>query len=169
VAIAHPVWREIMSAVTATGSTTVLIPLVTAGCAMLLAIGRWQQALFAAVALTVTLVVRLPVVAVAARPRPSDQLAAASNYAFPSGHSAASAAVALILVLICRPMLRRRGARVALYAVAGAWAFAVGLSRVALVVHWPTDVLGAWLFVLVTVPGSALLLRRKPVPEDARG
>jgi membrane-associated phospholipid phosphatase len=31
------------------------------------------------------------------------------------------------------------------------------LSRVALVVHWPSDVVGSWLLVLAIVPASAVL------------
>jgi undecaprenyl-diphosphatase len=159
-ALAHPLWRTVMSAVTVTGSTAVIGPLAVLGCVILLAYGRWRQALFAATALIVTVSARLIVVAVLARPRPGDRLALASNFSFPSGHSAASAAAALILVVICLPLLRRRWSRILLAALAGTWAFLVGLSRVALVVHWPTDVLGAWLFVLSVVPAVGLLLCR---------
>jgi undecaprenyl-diphosphatase len=44
-----------------------------------------------------------------------------------------------------------------LAAVASAWAAAVAVSRVALVVHWPTDVPGSWLLVLAIVPALAIL------------
>jgi undecaprenyl-diphosphatase len=160
--LSHPMWRAAMNAVTVTGSTSVLGPLVILGCLALLLRGHWRPAVFAGAAMIFTVVARLVVVAVIARPRPVDPLAPASNYSFPSGHSTASAAAALILVLVCWPMLRQRSIRMALAIVAGLWAFTVGLSRVALVVHWPTDVLGAWLFVLVTVPGVGLLLRHLP-------
>jgi len=160
VAVRYPVWRAAMSAVSATGSTAVLGPLAALGCVILLAFGRWRQATFVAVAMIATVAIRLVVVAAIARPRPSERLAAVASYSFPSGHSTASAAAALILVVVCRPLLRHRWSRVLLYSVAGLWAFAVGLSRVALVVHWPTDALGAWLFVLVIVPTIGLLLER---------
>jgi hypothetical protein len=65
-----------------------------------------------------------------------------------------------ITVVICLPLLRLRGSRILLAALAGVWALLVGLSRVALVVHWPTDVIGAWLFVLSVVPAVWLLLSR---------
>src|ERR1700754_258379 len=87
VAFAHPLWKAVMSAVTMTGSTAIIGPLAALGCAILLAYGRWRQALFAAAALSVTIGARLIVVAVIARPRPADRLAPASNFSFPSGHS----------------------------------------------------------------------------------
>lgn len=173
-AMAHPVWRTTMTVITTTGSMWILGPLVTGGCLLLLLVGRRRAAVFAAAAMIVTVTTRLVVLHVVARPRPVDQLAPASSYSFPSGHSAASAAAALILVNVCWALLRRQRSRVTLAVVAGLWAVAVGVSRVALVVHWPTDVLGAWLFVLVTVPGVGLLLRRvmrarSPVPDGIDG
>ncbi|BCY11578.1 hypothetical protein L3i22_066660 [Actinoplanes sp. L3-i22] len=160
VALAHPLWRAIMSAITVTGSLSVLGPLAVLGCVILLVTGRWRQAVLVAVALTVVPSVRLIVLALIARPRPLDQLAPASSWSFPSGHSTASATAALVLVLVCGPMLRGRRARVALAVLAGAWAVAVGVSRVALVVHWPSDVVGAWLFTVTMVCGLDLALRR---------
>ena len=158
-AVAHPLWRSAMAAVTTTGSTAILGPLLLVGCVILLAVGRWQQAVFAAVAALAAVCSRLLVLAAVARPRPADQLAPASGYAYPSGHSTASAAAALILVLICWPLLTRRWSRILLAVTAGAWAVIVGVSRVALVVHWPSDVLGAWLFTATIVAGTSLLLR----------
>jgi undecaprenyl-diphosphatase len=158
-ALAHPLWRSTFAAITVTGSTAVLGPLAAIGCLLLLWRRRWRQACFVAVALPVTLVIRLLVVNAIARPRPAGGLAPAAGWAFPSGHTTASAAAALITVLVCWPMLERRSSRVVLAGVAGAWAVAVGVSRVALVVHWPSDVVGGWLLVLAVVPVIALLLR----------
>ena len=41
-------------------------------------------------------------------------------------------------------------------AAVGGWALLVGASRVALVVHWPSDVLGGWLVALAAVPFAVM-------------
>ena len=163
-ALAHPHWRSVMAGVTMTGSTVVLGLLVALGCLILLVRGRVRQAVFAVVATLAVLWLRLIPLAIVARTRPVEQLAPASNDSFPSGHTTASSAVALILVLVCWPLLNRPWARIVLAVTAGLWALAVGVSRVALVVHWPTDVLGAWLFVL---PIVLALFRLLPADERA--
>ena len=168
-ALAHPAWRATMAAVTVTGSTVVIAPLTAVGCLALLLVRRVRAACFVAAAMLATLGARLLVVNGIARPRPVDRLGAASGWSFPSGHSTAAAAAALIAVVVGWPMARSRRARTVLVAVAAGWAVAVGASRIALVVHWPSDVLGAWLLVLTVVPAVALALRSLPrrVPADA--
>jgi undecaprenyl-diphosphatase len=133
-----------MRAFTTTGSTIVLWPATAILCGVLLARRRPRQAGFVAAGMVVTLTVRLLLVTLIARPRPADRLAPAAGWSFPSGHTTASATFALILALICR--------RLWISVAATAWAVTVGVSRVALVVHWPSDVLGGWLLVLTLVP-----------------
>ena len=164
-ALAHPAWLATMAAITVAGSTVVIGPLAALGCLVLVVTGHWRQAVFVAAAMSAPRRARRAAGRLGGRPRPVEQLAPASNASFPSGHSTASAAAALIIVMVCWPYLRQRWSRVLLAAAAATWALAVGVSRVALVVHWPPDVLGAWLFVLVTVPGVALVLRRLLGPD----
>jgi undecaprenyl-diphosphatase len=158
-ALAHPLWRSTFAAITTTGSTVVLGPLAGAGILLLLWRRRRRLAGFVAVALPATLLIRLLLVNLIARPRPADRLAPSFGWSFPSGHTTAAATAALIVVLVCWSLLRRGVYRALLAGVAGGWAAAVGVSRVALVVHWPSDVVGGWLLALAVVPPVALLLR----------
>jgi undecaprenyl-diphosphatase len=159
VALAHPLWRSTMAAVTMTGSTTVVGPIAAVGGLVLLWRRRLRAAAFVVLTLPGTLVIRLLLVNAIHRTRPEDRLAASSGWSFPSGHTTASAATALIGVLVCWSLTSRRWVRVTVAGLAALWALAVGVSRVALVVHWPSDVVGGWLLVLAVVPPAALLLR----------
>ena len=158
-AVQHPLWRSVMAAITVTGSMMVIAPVAAVACLVLIWRGAWRRAFLVAVTLIVTLVIRLFIVNSVARPRPATQLAPATGWAFPSGHGTASAAAALTAVLVCWPSLTSGRRRLLLAGVAAAWAAAVGISRVALVVHWPSDILGSWLLVLAVVPAVFVVSR----------
>lgn len=81
-----------------------------------------------------------------ARPRPPihDHLVVKTNYAYPSGHSLGSIAVIGVLAVLLIPRLRRPVTRWIAAIAATIFVAAVGLSRIYLGVHWPTDVLGGW-------------------------
>lgn len=88
-----------------------------------------------------------------ARVRPSDgvPVTSADGYAFPSGHALSSIVAAGLVLLLAWPALGRRRRAGTAAAVIGAVG-AVGFSRLALGVHYPSDVLGGWLL------GTAWLL-----------
>lgn len=77
------------------------------------------------------------------RPDAETHLVVVHNLSFPSGHSANAMLTYMTLALLLVEDPRRR-----LWAVFGALliAFVVGLSRVMLGVHWPSDVIGGWAF-----------------------
>lgn len=63
---------------------------------------------------------------------------------FPSGHSTMAAAVYLTLGMVASRFVPRRRVKVLLIGVAILVTGAVGVSRVYLGVHWPSDVLAGW-------------------------
>ncbi|MEQ4302248.1 phosphatase PAP2 family protein [Plantactinospora sp. B6F1] len=91
-------------------------------------------------------------------PRPEDGFVVITSNGFPSGHTSNAAAAALVAVLLLRPRLGGP-ARVCTVALAVAFAAFIGFTRVALLAHWPTDVLGGWLLALAVVPLAARVLR----------
>jgi undecaprenyl-diphosphatase len=80
-----------------------------------------------------------------ARPPIAIQETHVSSPAFPSGHAADAAAfflaAAFVLALV---VARRRRRQVALIVIGAMCAWLVGLSRLVLAVHWPSDVVAGW-------------------------
>jgi undecaprenyl-diphosphatase len=91
---------------------------------------------------------------------------------FPSGHSMLAAVVYLTLgVLVARTLPRRR-LKVYVMSLAALVTILVGVSRVYLGVHWPTDVLAGWLagvaWACLCMLGARWLARRGDVEPEAR-
>ncbi len=116
----------------------------------LLGVRRWGDALFLSAALLAP-AVNPALKELAARPRPDPALALVeeTGYAFPSGHAVLAAAFFGALIILLgrwrylegRPALRLTAQGALLLLLLG-----VGASRVWLGVHWPSDVIGGFLF-----------------------
>lgn len=92
-----------------------------------------------------------------ARPRPDllPHLDVVTSLSFPSGHSAGAAVLGGVLAVAA---IRHGAARGAAWALAALFALLVGVSRVALAVHWPSDVLAGWASGALWVALCAALL-----------
>ncbi len=77
------------------------------------------------------------------RPRPSTMLVAVPSWSFPSGHALEATSALLALLVFLLPLLSRAMGRVAIAATALSLLL-VGIARVALNVHYPSDVLAGW-------------------------
>lgn len=98
-----------------------------------------------------------------ARPDLLPPIMAEAGYSFPSGHSAsAMVAYGVVAVLIARRAWLPRWLRTAAAACCVGAVGLVGLSRVYLGVHFPSDVLGGWLLGGVIVLLFAELTRVSP-------
>ncbi|HEY5110382.1 MAG TPA: phosphatase PAP2 family protein [Acidimicrobiales bacterium] len=109
-----------------------------------------------------------------ARPPLPLHLVTEGEPSFPSGHSTDSTALLLTIgLLVAVVVVRRPLARVVLVGASGLAAVLVGLSRLILGVHWPTDVLAGWTLgavvgLLVTTVVLALPATTPGPPEGAR-
>jgi membrane-associated phospholipid phosphatase len=163
---AHHGAIELQRRVTDTAETSVFFGVGLAGAVVLLLVRR----AYAVAALIAAAFVVVPAVwgifhALLHRPRPVDGFVMIESNGFPSGHAANSATIALVAVLLIWPRAGRIGKALTV-AVAGAFVLVIGATRVTLLAHWPSDVVGAWLMVLALVPLTARAVARLVPPRS---
>jgi membrane-associated phospholipid phosphatase len=138
--------------VTELGGYMVLIPATLAGAGWLAVKRRYRSA---ALLLVISLGGRFLVEAqkvwtARIRPEEYEHLVAVQSLSFPSGHAANSTIVWLSLAFLLTERLPWRAAAI----WAAAWlAILIGLSRIMLGVHWPSDVISGWAFGLLWTLG----------------
>lgn len=142
-----PRWLELMARdITALGSLGVLGLMVLAAAGFLALAGRRRTALFVLAATGGGALASTLLKALFARPRPDivpheTYVASAS---FPSGHAMVSAVVYLTLGALIARLAPEPRLKAYILAVAVLLAGLIGISRVYLGVHWPSDVLAGW-------------------------
>ena len=132
----------------------------------LLACRRWREAAFAIVALAGSALLNLGAKQFFQRDRPSlwESISPESTFSFPSGHAMGSMTLAAVLVLLCWHTRWRWP----VLAAATAFTALVGVSRLYLGVHYPSDVFAGWAAGLAWVVGSYLVLFRRRRPWRRR-
>jgi undecaprenyl-diphosphatase len=133
--------------ITALGGPTVLGLTVLAVTGYLFLQGLYRNGLFIFVASTGGWVLNWLLKAAFARARPDvvPHLREVVSSSFPSGHALTSAAVYLTLGALLMRIAEGRLAKYYCIAIAMFVTFLVGVSRVFLGVHYPTDVIAGWL------------------------
>jgi undecaprenyl-diphosphatase len=165
-----PVWvEEAARDITALGSFSVLGIVVIAAVIDMILRRKILTAAFIAVAVLGGTIVSSALKAIVDRPRPD--LAAAGRVftaSFPSGHATLSAVVYLTLGVLLAEAAKGRSLAFYYCALAIFLTIIIGLSRVYLGVHYPTDVIAGWslgtAWALLCWVGAKLM-----IPEREKG
>jgi undecaprenyl-diphosphatase len=168
-----PVWfHEAVRDITALGSMIVLSLVVIGGASYFLASARFRLAgllvgsSLAATAYSTGLKMLFD------RPRPGlvTHEMATFTASFPSGHALLSAAILLTNGGLLAFAARQRNERIVIASAAVLLTTMVGVSRIFLGVHWPSDVLAGWLFGTVWASLTLLWARTfYPQPHQYLG
>jgi membrane-associated phospholipid phosphatase len=145
-------WTTTLTVISTLGSSLILAPIAVVVALVLRMRGHRSDALLVSATTLGALVLGPLLKTVIERPRPTgDHVVQVNSWAYPSGHSLTSMAVLGVLTVLAVRHIRLLAARAAATATGVLLIAAVGVSRVYLGVHWPTDVLAGWLI------GSMLL------------
>jgi undecaprenyl-diphosphatase len=144
--IGPPVLQEVMRDFTALGGIAVLT-LITVFVAGFLVLKRnAATAVFLVAAVSSGILASTVFKELIARPRPDlvPHGSYVSTASFPSGHSMMATLVYLTLAIVIARGQQSRRVKAYVIGIACGLALGVGVSRVYLGVHWPTDVLAGW-------------------------
>lgn len=161
-----PVWlKQTMLDFTSLGSSTILSLVILGATAFALTKRAYRIAFLTAGAPIsgAILVALLKVQFGRARPTLVDPMMVESSSSFPSGHTANSAIVYLTIAVLLMRVEKKPETRMFILLAAMLITSLVGISRVALGVHWPSDVLGGWLFGTAWACLWALVIRHPAI------
>lgn len=163
--LANPIGSETIEGyvrdITALGGTAVLTLLTTLVVLFLLLAGRWQLALFVLVAVGGGQIVSTLLKFGIDRPRPDlvPHLMRETSRSFPSGHAMMSAVTYLTLGSLLARILPQRRLKIFFLFTAILLTAMVGISRIYIGVHWPSDVLAGWCVGFAWAMGCWLVAR----------
>lgn len=165
-----PLWfQEAVRDVTALGSMIVLSFVVLGATAYFMASARYRLAGLVLGSSLAATAYSTALKLVFARPRPDmiEHGMATFTASFPSGHALLSAAILLTSGGLLAFAARRPKERWVIGGAAVLLTSLVGISRIYLGVHWPSDVLAGWLFGTVWA-SLTLLLARTLYPQGSQ-
>jgi undecaprenyl-diphosphatase len=154
---ASPGMTHAMTAISLLGYNALIVELAIA----LAVFGwlRWRRAaVWLAVAMAGSLVLDLALKYVYHRTRPTAYFGTAPHsYSFPSGHALCAFCFYGVLAGLLSARIKSLALRIVIWCIAAALVIAIGISRIYLGVHYPSDVVAGYLAAMVWV-GTIILL-----------
>jgi undecaprenyl-diphosphatase len=141
-----PAVQDAARDITALGGIAVLAMVIVTVAGFLILDGKRHMALFVCGSVVSGLIVGTILKEIFQRPRPDlvPRAAYVSGASFPSGHSMMSAVTYLTLGALLARSHERKRLKAYFLLLAVLLTVAIGVTRVYLGVHWPTDVLAGW-------------------------
>ena len=169
-----PAVQEMMRDITALGGAAILSLVTLSVAGYLLLVRRWRIMLLILVAVFGGALLSSLLKDVFARPRPDlvpyGTWEDVADLSFPSGHTMLSAVTYLTLGALLARIQPHRSLKAYILGLAMLLTLLVGLSRIYLGVHWPTDVLGGWAagaaWAMICWLAASWLQRRGKVERD---
>lgn len=156
-----PAFVLVSNIVTNVGSTAVTMILGVFTASYFASRRKWRSAsiMFLSIFSTAILTTLLKEFFMSPRPMNSLILEAANDYGFPSGHSSLAAVFFVIVAYLAARKIHSRTKRELVITGCVVATIAIGLSRLALNVHWASDVIGGWSLGVFCATASILLVR----------
>ncbi|MEX0955942.1 MAG: phosphatase PAP2 family protein [Rhizobiaceae bacterium] len=142
-----PPWlEETVTEITSLGGYPILVAVVAAVAGYLVVVRMFGPALYVVLSVSAGTLLSQVLKSLYDRPRPDivEHLVVAHTASFPSGHATMSAVVYLTLAALIVRLVDDVRARVYVICVAVLVSVLVGMSRIYLGVHWPSDVAAGW-------------------------
>lgn len=164
-----PGLTEVMKGVTLLGSAAFITTALIAAVIVLGSKKHWYEAGLLTVATAGGASLDVVLKEVFRRPRPEifPPIAVETGFSFPSGHAFGSVAFYGMLAIILVRFVKPQRSKAVIILAAAFLITSIGLSRIYLGVHWPSDVLAGfiagalWLSLCSNVMEAAHLLRRR--------
>jgi undecaprenyl-diphosphatase len=163
VATTLPGWAEVLArSFSWLGGWIGITALTTAAVVLLVGERNWLDVGFVLTAVVGSQIAVALLKAAFDRPRPDVGAAVElpASASFPSGHATSGMAALGAFAILTAERLPSRRARAWLWSGAVAVGITVGLSRIALGVHYVTDVIAGWCFGLAWLAGCLLVRER---------
>lgn len=136
------------------------IPVIVIASILLLVLRNWNDRMHFGFSLALTVAVNQLLKYVIARPRPplERRLIEQEGYSYPSGHSMVSLCLYGVLIYFVMKKVKNKILKIVLVSLLTIIILLIGISRIYVGVHYPSDVLAGFLLTIVLLITSITLL-----------